>query len=176
LALGAGWIASLHAQSATLMHKMLTAESDRLRAWATDGVLISAVKAQNARKVALTEIQKIDEAWKAGSIRKEVTTGACAERLHQLAKQQPYYVELFVSDNQGALVCANAVTSDYWQGDEPKWARAFDKGKGAVFIDRPRYDESAKATLAAISLPMMDGQNAIGVITVNVITEKLPQQ
>ena len=165
----------LSAQSAGTLHKTLTAESERLAAWGSDKVLVDAVKAQNAKGVALAEIQKIDEEWRAGKVRSELMKNACAERLRQLANGHDYYVEMFVMDNQGALVCANELTSDYWQGDEAKWTRAFNEGKGSVFIDRPRFDESAKATLGQISLPVKDGATVVGVITVGVITEKLPQ-
>jgi len=164
----------LFAQSAPMMHKMLVAESERLRPWAADKVLLDAVKAQNARNVPLAEIQKIDEEWKAGKVRKELTTGPCADRLRELAADHTQYVEVFVMDNQGALVCANSITSDYWQGDEPKWLQSYKEGRGAVFIDRPRYDESAKGTLAMISLPILVGENTVGVITVGVVMEKLP--
>jgi hypothetical protein len=167
--------AAASAQSAATMHKALTAEAQRLRAWTSNALLINAVKAQNGRKTALAEIQRIDAEWRSGKIRGGVTTGECADHLRRLASEQPYYVELFVSDNQGALVCSNAVTSDYWQGDEDKWTRAFAAGKGAVFIDRPRFDESAKSNLGAISLPIMDGSTAIGVLTVGVFTDKLPK-
>jgi hypothetical protein len=164
----------LHAQSAGSMHKNLAAEAERLQTWSSDKVLIDAVKAQNARKVPLAEIQKIDKEWTGGKVRKEIMSGPCADRLRELSRQQNYYVEIFVSDNQGALVCANEPTTDYWQGDEPKWERAFLEGKGGLFIDRPKYDESAKATLATINLPIFEGKMAIGVITVGVVADKLP--
>jgi hypothetical protein len=165
---------SVFAQSAVLIQKALTAEGERLRSWAADKVLLDATRAQNGRKVSLAEIQKIDDEWKAGKVRKEIMAGACADRLRQLASEKSYYIEVFVTDNQGALVCANEVTSDYWQGDEPKWTRSFNDGQGRVFIDRPRFDESAKATLGTISVPMMDGDRTIGVVTIGVITDKLP--
>ncbi len=167
--------ATASAQSAATMHKALTAEAQRLRTWTADALLINAVKAQNVRKTALADIQKIDTDWKSGKRLGAVTTGACADHLRKLAAEQPYYVEVFITDNQGALVCSNAITSDYWQGDEDKWTRAFAAGKGAVFIDRPRFDESAKANLGGISLPIMDGPAAIGVLTVGVFTDKLPK-
>lgn len=47
---------------------------------------------------------------------------------------------------EGALVCANAKTSDYWQGDKAKWQRAFAEGKGSVFIDRPATTTAPPAT------------------------------
>ncbi len=165
---------SAFGQSAAMMHKALTAETERLRGWASDKVLLDALKAQNARKVSLDEIKKIDEQWKAGKVRKDIITGACADRIRQLAHEKPYTVEIFVSDNQGALVCANRVTTDYWQGDEEKWLHAFNGGHGRVFIDRPRFDESANANLGMISIPMFDGDRTIGVISIGVITDKLP--
>lgn len=161
------------AQSAAI-HKALTTESEKLKVWAADRQLIDAVKRQNAQQTPLAEIQKIDEAWKSGHVKTELTKNACADRLRELAQAGTQYKEIFLTDRQGAIVCANGITSDYWQGDETKWLKAFAEGKGAVFVDRPKYDESAKATLGSISLPVFDGGKAIGVITVGVvITEKL---
>ena len=163
------------AQSAAALHGALKAESERLRAWTTDALLLDAVRAQNSRGVALSDIQKIDEDWRSGKHRSDVVNGACADRLRELSAQRVYYVEVFVTDNKGALVCANAITTDYWQGDEDKWTRAFAGGRGAVFIDRPRFDESAKANLGFISVPIMEDGRAIGVVTAGVVTHKLPR-
>ena len=162
------------AQSAMTIHKSLSAEAKRLEVWAQDKVLVEATKAQNATGMSIAAIQKIDEEWRAGKVRKQIATGPCADRLRQLVREHDYYVEAFVSDNRGALVCANELTSDYWQGDEMKWSRAFNDGRGAVFIDRPRFDESTRATLGVISLPIKDGNTVIGVVTVGVMAEKLP--
>lgn len=164
------------AQSADAVHKSLTAEGAKLKAWTNDSVIVAATKTQNARRVALAEVQRLDKAWiegKAGDLVKQIITGACADRLRKLASENPAYGESFVMDHQGALVCATQATSDYWQGDEAKFIRAFDSGRGAVFIDRPRLDASAKANLAQISLPIMDGGKAIGTITVGVDTKRL---
>lgn len=161
---------ALYAQSAETIQKELNVHAERLRPWTADPVLQSAVKAQNARAVPLAEIQRLDQAWAAKqneALVQKTITGACADRLRELAAKAGYG-EAFVSDNQGALVCATARTSDYWQGDEAKWINAFGKGKGATFIDRPRLDDSARARLAQISVPLMDGQRAIGVLTVGV--------
>ena len=42
-------------------------------------------------------------------------------------------------DAQGANVCLSHETSDYWQGDEPKWQRIFRDGL-AVFVDEPTFE------------------------------------
>lgn len=163
-------------QSAEAIQKALNGESTVIASWGTDKLFVDAVRAQNAKKVKLSEIDAIDKQWMAGKaddVAKRVTTGPCADHLRQLVAQHPGFGEAFVMDDQGALVCANARTSDYWQGDESKWQRSFNGGKGAVFIDRPRYDESAQMPLAQISVPVMDGGKAIGAITVGMNVYRL---
>jgi hypothetical protein len=165
------------AQSADVMQKRLQSESVKLQAWTTDKVLVNAVVAQNAEHLAMAEIERRDKEWMAGhaeALVKQMLTGPCADRLRQLTATSPIYGETFVMDNQGALVCTNVKTSDYWQGDEAKWQKSFDGGKGAVFIDRPRMDESAKEHLAQISLPIHDAaRHVVGAMTVGIKLEKM---
>lgn len=163
-------------QSAGEVQKMLTAEAEKLRAIGKDPVIVAAVQAQNARNASLASIKAADERWMAGNeaaLVKQTLTGPCADRLRALAAANPAYSETFAMDDQGALVCATTKTSDYWQGDEAKWERAFNGGKGDVFIDRPKFDESAKARIAQISVPVMDGDKAIGAVTVGIVIAKL---
>jgi type II secretory pathway pseudopilin PulG len=162
-------------QSASQMQRQLDAHATKLQAWAEDKALAGAVKLQNAQQVAIAEIKVRDAAWVAGkdaALMRSVTTGACADLLRKLAAAGGYG-EAFVSDDQGALVCAAQPTSDYWQGDEPKWTKSFAEGRGAVYIDRPRLDDSSQAQIAHISVPVRDGDRAIGVLTVGVPVELL---
>lgn len=162
------------AQSANEIQKLLTDEASRLAAWGSDPAIVAAVKTQNAKRVPAAQIQAIDERWSAGKaddVVKQVTTGACADRLRALLAAT--HGETFVMDDQGAIVCATAKTSDYFQGDEAKWQRAFNDGKGAVFIDRPKLDDSSAQRPAQISVPVLDKGTAIGVITIGVAVEKL---
>jgi hypothetical protein len=159
------------AQSAQTMQKQLDAEAAKVRAWGSDPAIVAAVKAQNAKHVPLATIRTLDAQWTAGraaALIEQTTSGPCAEHLRKLATGNAAYGEIFVMDDQGALVCANTKTSDYWQGDEAKWQRAYNDGAGAVFIDRPRYDDSASRNLAQISIPVMENGHAIGAITVGV--------
>lgn len=163
-------------QSAGEVQKMLTAEAEKLRAIGKDPVIVAAVQAQNARNASLASIKAADERWMAGNeaaLVKQTLAGPCADRLRALAGANAAYSETFAMDDQGALVCATAKTTDYWQGDEAKWERAFNGGKGDVFIDRPKFDESAKARIAQISVPVMDGDKAIGAVTVGIVIAKL---
>lgn len=159
--------AGARAQSASDVQKMLVAEAAKVRVLGSDPDIVAAVKAQNAKKVSLDTIKKLDQQWlsgKAAALVKQTTTGPCADRLRLLAAGA--YREAFVMDDQGALVCATAKTSDYWQGDEAKFEQAYNGGKGNVFIDRPKYDDSTSASIAQISVPVMENGKAIGAITV----------
>jgi hypothetical protein len=168
----------LLAQSAGTTQKLLDREAVKLAAWGSDPVIVAAVKAQNAKRVPLATIKSIDASWIAGkaeNLVRQSMTGACADRLRELGAASPAYGETFSMDDQGAIVCATTKTSDYWQGDEAKWVRAFAEGKGSVFIDRPRFDDSAASRLAQISVPVLEKGKAIGAITVGIAIDKLSQ-
>jgi hypothetical protein len=169
-------VLTAHGQSAGEVQKLLADEATRLQAWGSDPAIVAAVKAQNAKRVSAAQVKSLDEQWSAGKADahvKQVTTGPCADHLRTLIAGGTTHGETFVMDDQGALVCATAKTTDYWQGDEAKWQRAFNEGKGAVYIDRPKFDDSAASRLAQISVPVLDKGVAIGAITVGVSLEKL---
>ena len=171
-----GFAIAVHAQSAGEVQKLLSDEAARLQAWGSDPVIVAAVKAQNAKRVSATQVKSLDEQWTAGkadALVKQVTTGACADHLRTLIADGHGHGETFIMDDQGALVCATAKTTDYWQGDEAKWQRAFNEGKGSVFIDRPKFDDSSAQRLAQISVPVLDKGVAIGAITVGVSIDQL---
>lgn len=159
------------AQSADAIQKSLKTQAATIESWGSDKELVNAVRNQNNRKTPMAEIEKIDKAWVAGgeaNLVKQLTTGPCADRLRALIAPHSSFGETMLIDNQGALVCASQKTSDYYQGDESKWQRSFNGGKGAVFIDRPRFDASAVENLAQISVPVVDSGHVIGVLTVGV--------
>jgi hypothetical protein len=171
-----GCALAAHAQSASETQKLLSDEAARLQAWGSDPAIVAAVKAQNAKRATPAQVKSLDEQWAAGkaeTLVKQVTTGTCAEHLRKLVAGKAGYGETFVMDNQGALVCATAKTTDYWQGDEAKWQRAYSNGKGEVFIDRPKFDDSSSQRLAQISVPVLDNGTAIGAVTVGISVDQL---
>lgn len=157
----------------------IRADVQVIEKWESEQALIKEVAAQNQKAVPLAEIQKIDKEWMASSRdtlddrQKMLETNACATHLKELTGQLTDAAEAFVMDNQGALVCMTQKTSDYWQGDEPKWQESFLNGKGAVFVDKAVYDESSHDTLIHISVPVMNDQKAIGAICVGIKRPKL---
>lgn len=150
------------------------ARMDLATSIARDTAIVGYVQAKNQRQEPAAEIQKRDARWTAGGeaeLRKEVTTGPCAERLRSLVKDDPFVLEGILMDAQGALVCATDETSDYWQGDEPKWQKPMTAGLEA-FVDEPAFDESTQAYAIQLSVPVLRAGARIGALT---LTLKVPR-
>ena len=140
-----------------------------------DEKIVEAVKAQNAKGLTMDYIMKLDKAWK-GSPKdtwfiNDVRNKKCSGYSRAIIKLVPYMFEIFVMDNQGANVCMSGTTGDFMQGDEAKWQKSFNDGKGAIFVDEPEEDEGKM--VQQISVPVMDGGKAIGAITFGVYPDKL---
>jgi hypothetical protein len=151
--------------------------NSKLAAYGTDPVLVDAVKAENAKGKSMADIEAMDAKWKADAgvadYMKAMMDSAAGKRLAELRDSEPYLVELFLMDNQGANVAMSDKTSDYWQGDEAKFKKSFNDGKGAVFVDDVEFDSSAQAYLCQVSVPVKDGDTVIGAITFGIDIEKV---
>jgi hypothetical protein len=148
------------------------AKAEEVRSWAQNPQILGAVREQDALKTPLSRIRAVDMSWvgeeKLNPRMQILLSNPCAKSLLSLTGAWPGYREAFVMDDQGALVCMTRKTTDYWQGDEPKWQKGWADGKGAVYVGPPEEDESTGTTLIHLSVPVMDGGKPIGVLTVGV--------
>lgn len=140
----------------------------RLLPLSQDAALASAITQQNNQQVSLPQIREIDIQWIEAedelAIHREKLNNPCAKRVEGIVRKNIALVEVFVMDNQGALVCMNNITSDYWQGDESKWRNTYQRK--TVDIGPLQFDKSAYTHLQQVSLPIMDAnQQIIGAIT-----------
>ncbi len=149
----------------------------KLAAFGTDPVLVDAVKAENAKGKSMADIEAMDAKWKGDAgvadYMKAMMDSPAGKRLAELRDSEPYLVELFLMDNQGANVAMSNKTSDYWQGDEAKFKKSFNNGQGAVFVDDVEFDKSAQTYLCQVSVPVKDGDTVIGAITFGVDVDKV---
>jgi hypothetical protein len=166
----------------------LTEEFDLLRSFVkvklvplcTNKVFAQEVNGQNAKQVSLEEIQKIDKQWAEAEdelpIQAEKMSNGCAKEITKIVKTLPVLGETFVMDNQGANVGQNALTTDYWQGDEAKWKNSFKDGKGGIDIGKRQLDKSTNVVDQKVSLPIIDEQGkVIGAVCFGVKVESLNQ-
>ncbi len=143
----------------------------------SDPIIVKAVKEQNAKGMTLAKIKEMDATWTStpgiNTFMKSLMTSPCGRHLQQMQAGTPYYSEIFVMDNLGANVAMTDKTSDYWQGDEPKFNESYKGGAGAVHISSVKFDDSTQAYLVQVSVPVMDAGKAIGAVTIGVDVDKI---
>ena len=154
-----------------------------VRPWATDPVIIAAVKAQNARSAKLdrASIESLDQTWRAelGSdahpMMDEVLSNPLSAFLHRMQDASDGSItEIFVMDASGLNVGQSDITSDYWQGDEAKFIEGWRARDGRVFVDIAEKDESTQMVQSQASFAIVDEAGTpIGVITVGINLDQL---
>ncbi|MFZ6032099.1 MAG: PDC sensor domain-containing protein [Melioribacter sp.] len=148
-----------------------------LTKYANSSVVVSTVEAQNNKNLSLAKIKQIDDEWQNTSglndIMKSILNNECSAYLKDLVKKHPYLVEIFVTDNKGANVAMSNKTSDYWQGDEDKFTKCFNDGRGKIHYGKLSFDESVQTYVIQVSVPVVKGGTAIGTVTFGVDTGKL---
>jgi len=149
----------------------------RLKNTGTDATLIAAVNKQNAKNLSMSTIKSRDKTWQSTSglddLMKSLMSNAAAKRLASIEKENKVIVESFLMDKKGANVAMTNKTSDYWQGDEAKFTKSFNGGKGAVHMGKSKFDKSAQAYVIQVSVPVMSDGRAIGAITYGINVDDL---
>lgn len=77
-----------------------------------------------------------------------------ADQLRTFRERFPGLVEVFLTDQQGALLATSRRTTDYYQADESWWQAAYNEGRGAIFLGEPTLDESTQTLSIIIALPL----------------------
>jgi hypothetical protein len=144
-----------------------------LREFSQDPDIIAAIKAQNTAHANFSaqDIKALDERWINGDMDliNSIQGSPLSQKLRQMvADSKGLFKEVFIIDNKGLNVAQSDTTSDYWQGDESKWQNTYLKGKDSIDISPVAVDESTQTILLHISIPVMDGDQVIGVLTAGV--------
>lgn len=151
-----------------------------IAALGTDSVIVDAIKEANSKNQTLDSIKLLDEQWQItpglDAFMKSFMENACAAKIKSFKDSKPFYSEIFVMDNQGAIVAMTDKTSDYWQGDEAKFKKSYNKGNGAVFVDNVEFDDSTQVYLVQVSVPVKVDGRTIGVITVGIDVDVLSEK
>lgn len=161
--------------AADIPPRVLEIAQKDLPSLATDATVIAAITEQNAKGVTLAAVKELDQRWQAtpgvADFMKPSLESPAAQRIREWRKTHKFLAEIIVMDNQGANVAITEKTSDYWQGDEKKFAEPF---KGAAFIDQVKFDESTQTYSVQVSVPVVgaDGK-PIGAICFGIDIENL---
>ena len=158
----------------------------KVKAWVSDPVVIASIRAQNAAHASLTQddIDRLDKTWRnevkagGGDMTKKTLANQLSAYLKKVKTEgQGLYTEIFIMDNKGLNVGQSDMTSDYWQGDEPKWQQTFSVGPDAIHISKIAVDESSQILQSQLSLSIVDPDSGkvIGAVTVGINVEQLGQ-
>ncbi len=166
----------LMGEAGDIWKKVYDLANVKLAQMGTAPEIVSSVIEHNKSGMSLDEIKNMDKKWVAAQgttdVMAELMTSSCAKVLKQFQASAPYYAEIFVMGNQGAIVAMTDKTSDYWQGDEDKFQKSFNQGKGRVFVGDVEFDDSSNTFLVQVSVPVISKDKAIGAITFGINIEK----
>lgn len=171
--------------AATVKITTLTpAVAEELRKIITSRVTTISLNAQNKRYAGIdqNEIDNLDKQWRAET--KNETQPLIAQLMgnplssfliRKKAESLGLFTEIFVFDAKGLNVGQSSVTSDYWQGDEPKYQETFAKGRDAILIDEPEYDDETKSMRQQVSFAIIDPETneLLGAATVEINVDEL---
>jgi len=151
-----------------------------LRTLARDPAIREALGASNERWQALptqvrqARIQQLDDRWRAApkGARPPVVArrldNPAADRLNaHLADHPEQYGEIFVTDRFGVTVAASGRLTDLYQADEYHWQAAYHGGAGRIFLDDRGYDNSARARVLGLAVPLRQDGRVVGLLKAN---------
>jgi hypothetical protein len=153
------------------LQKLLRNKIESVEELAANKSVIRAVQTENEKALSLDRIKEIDAEWVGSAnltpFKKSLQKSEVGRYFKSMVEfNESIYTEIFLTDNKGATVAAYPATSDYWQGDEEKWRQAFNDGSGKVYVGPVSFDESTKEESVQICVPVMVGDEAIGVLIV----------
>jgi hypothetical protein len=155
--------------------------------WVADADVVAALNAANSSNAAYDQgkIDELDKQWRAevGAaahplIDQVMSSSASAKARSWCDSAGGVITEIILMDNKGLNVGICDATSDYWQGDEPKYQNTFPKGAGTVFVDDVEQDSSTQKFQVQASMTVVDPASGqpIGVVTVGLDAEGLMMQ
>jgi hypothetical protein len=114
----------------------------------------------------LSEILNLDAQWQAlapghySDMAKRVADQKASIAMAQWQKRHEALVtEVMLTNSFGTLVAMSQLTSDFWQGDEPKFEQHIGGGPRDIYVSPIRYDASTARFQVTVSMPIVvEGQ------------------
>lgn len=155
--------------------------------WVADADVVAALNAANAASAGYDQakIDTLDKEWRAevGAASHPLIDQVLASPASAKAKSWcngagGVVTEVILMDDKGLNVGICDVSSDYWQGDEPKYQNTFPKGAGTIFVDDVEQDSSTQKFQVQSSMTVVDPATGkpIGAVTVGLDAEGLMAQ
>lgn len=155
-----------------------------MRAIVTAPVTTIVLRAQNEkhRNLTQTDIDALDKQWRAETkadrqplIAQLMGSPLSAYLSRKKAESEGLYTEIFIADAKGLNAGQSSVTTDYWQGDEPKYLQTFAVGADAVHLAKAEIDPKTGTRRQQIDFTIVDPDTgaALGAATFEVDLDEL---
>ena len=174
LGLAGAFTTAAGADADPALQAKLDAQLKHVQAWAGDPVLVKGVQAQNAALrpdyAAMTQ-----EKWKDLSILDPFTRSFTKNEvgLFLKSKKSDVIAEAFVSDAAGLKVGFLGKTTNWSHKGKPKHEVPM---TGKTWQGPIEVDESSGAQQVQVSVPILDGDKAIGSLVIGLSTSKLGKE
>ncbi|TGN40413.1 transporter substrate-binding domain-containing protein [Marinobacter confluentis] len=110
----------------------------------------------------LSEILNLDAQWQAlapshySDMARRVADQDASVAMAQWQKRHETLVtEVMLTNSVGTLVAMSQLTSDFWQGDEPKFERHIRGDTRDIYVSPIRYDASTSRFQVTVSMPII---------------------
>ncbi len=144
--------------------------------------LVADVVAMNLRNKAVTgeEIAQLDKRWlgltENDLFIRQFLKSDLANKLLRFKKQNPQFIEIFITDERGLNIAMTNKVSDYFQADEKWWKDVAEKGN--TLYGKVEYDKSAGIWGVAVVVPVFDIEHKIvgvikAIVSIDDLIEKL---
>jgi hypothetical protein len=137
--------------------------------------ILEAVKEQNVRTLnqLLPEIRQAELAWRTtkgvDAKMRALMESPCAGALRALQGRSTRIADVTLLDTRGVVVCMTSRAAHFHWGEQPEFSHAFNGSLGGVFVGKPVFDEAAGDYVVPVSVPVVAGRQAIGVISLRVL-------
>jgi hypothetical protein len=171
----AGWLATaVGAEVEPALQAKIDAQVKQIQAWASDPVMVNAVKAQNAALPAEYAAMTQDK-WKPLSILDPFVRAFTKNEAGQFLKSKKTEViaEAFVSDAAGLKVAFLGKTTNWSHKGKPKHDLPM---TGKTWQGPIEVDESSGAQQVQVAVPILDGDKPIGSLVVGLSVSKLGKE
>jgi hypothetical protein len=156
-----------------------------VKTFTDDAMLHSVVResTKSHRKLDWGEARALDRRWKnelADGTRDGLVDTVTGNALSKWLKDQQAkapggaVTEILVIDGLGWNIGQTAPTADFFQGDELQWQDVLPGSPATAAVSELEDNGTGQRTLALVSLPIVDGEQNIGVVTLAVDTSKIP--
>ncbi|MFA5146848.1 MAG: ATP-binding protein [Candidatus Omnitrophota bacterium] len=109
----------------------------------------------------------MDIKWTDGSpedpLVKDILDNGVSEELKAITEKDRTVAEIFITDARGGLVAASEKTSDFYQADERWWQKAYNGGRGDMFLGDVEYDKSSGVMSITFAAPMVKDGRVVGI-------------